>query len=89
MTRAVLDLFIAAGLVQALGGAAGIIQGISMVTCFASLAGATISAMSERATSGIKVSLIIAAIAALAWLITTAFFTAGGWAGNITPQAIN
>jgi hypothetical protein len=80
---------LAAGLAQALGAAAGIIQAISMVTCFAMLVGATISAMSDRHTGAIKVYLIIAAVAALAWIIVTSFFTAGGVNVNITPTGIN
>ena len=84
-----LNFFLAAGLAQALGGAAGIIQGISVVTCFAMLTGATISAMTERHTGTIKICLIIAAIAALAWIIVSAFFAAGGWTSNITPTQIN
>ena len=64
-------------------------QGVSSVTCFAILVGATISAMSDRHTGAIKVYLIIAAVAALAWLIVQAFFAAGGANINIQPQAIN
>jgi hypothetical protein len=82
-------LFLAAGLAQALGSAAGIIQGISVVTCFGMLTGATISAMTDRNTGTIKTCLIVAAIAALAWLIVTAFFAAGGFQNNIQPTGIN
>ena len=82
-------MFLAAGLAQALGQATGIIQGISVVTCFAMLTGATISAMTDRNTGTIKTCLIVAAIAALAWIIVTAFFAAGGFTSNITPAGIN
>lgn len=84
-----LNPMLTAGLSQALGGAAGIIGGISMVTTFAMLVGATISAMTERHAGAVKVCLVIAAVAALAWIITTAFFSAGGFTPNITPTAIN
>lgn len=79
----------AAGLAQALGGAAGIIQGIGLVAVFAGLIGAALSALSERHLSGVKTSLVIAAIGGLAWLIATAFFAAGGANPNIVPQAVN
>jgi hypothetical protein len=80
---------LAAGLAQALGGAAGIIQAIGLVAVFGGLIGAAVSALSGRELSGVKTSLVIAAIGGLAWLIATAFFSAGGMNANITPQAIN
>jgi hypothetical protein len=81
--------FLAAGLAQALGGAAGIIQAIGLVAVFGGLIGAAVSALAGRELSGVKTSLVIAAVGGLAWLIATAFFTAGGMNANITPQAIN
>ena len=80
---------LAAGLAQALGGAAGIIQAIGLVAVFGGLIGAAVSALAGRELSGVKTSLVIAAVGGLAWLIATAFFTAGGMNANITPQAIN
>src|SRR5215831_14718891 len=80
---------LAAGLAQALGAAAGIIQGIGLVSVFGGLIGAAVSALSEKHLSGVKTSLIIAAVGGLAWLIATAFFAAGGAIPNIVPQAIN
>lgn len=84
-----LGFFLAAGLAQALGGAAGIIQAIGLIAVFGGLIGAAVSALSGRELSGVKTSLVIAAVGGLAWLIATAFFTAGGMNANITPQAIN
>jgi hypothetical protein len=78
-----------AGLAQALGSAAGIIQGIGLVSVFGGLIGAAVSALSEKHLSGVKTSLVIAAVGGLAWLIATAFFAAGGAIPNIVPQAIN
>ena len=87
--RAGSGLLLAAGLAQALGGAAGILQGIGLVAVFGGLIGAAVSALAGRELSGVKTSLVIAAVGGLAWLIATAFFTAGGMNANITPQAIN
>jgi hypothetical protein len=84
-----LDLLFAAGLAQALAGAAGIIQTIGLVAVFGGLIGAVVAAMSGRDMSGVKNSLVIAAIGGLAWLICQAFFVAGGAAVNITPTGIN
>jgi hypothetical protein len=80
---------LAAGLLQALGGAAAVINAIAMVAVFGGLVSATVSALSERGLAGVKVSLVIAAICALAWLICQAFFAAGGNAPNIQMGAIN
>jgi hypothetical protein len=80
---------IAAGLAQALGGAAGIIQAIGLVAVFGGLIGAAVAALSGRELSGVKVSIVIAAIGGLAWFIAVAFFQAGGMNANITPQPIN
>ena len=80
---------LAAGLAQALGSAAGIIQGIGLVSVFGGLIGAAVSALSEKHLAGVKTSLVIAAVGGLAWLIATAFFAAGGANPNIIPQSIN
>lgn len=80
---------LATGLAQALGSAAGIIQAIGLVAVFGGLIGAAVSALAGRELSGVKTSLVIAAVGGLAWLIATAFFAAGGMNANITPQAIN
>jgi hypothetical protein len=80
---------LAAGLAQALGTAAGIIQAIGLIAVFGGLIGAAVSALSERHLAKVKTSLVIASIGGLAWLIVTAFFAAGGWNATITPAAIN
>lgn len=80
---------LAAGLAQALGSAAGIIQAVGLVAVFGGLIGAAISALSERHLAGVKTSLVIAAVGGLAWLLASAFFAAGGSTVNITPTAIN
>jgi hypothetical protein len=81
--------FLAAGLAQALGSGVGVIQAVAMVATFGGLAGALISALSERHTGGIKVSLVIAAVAAVAWILVTTLFAASGITTNITPTGIN
>jgi hypothetical protein len=80
---------LAAGLAQALGMAAGIINAFGLVAVFGGLIGACISALSERHVGGVKTSLVIAAVGGLAWVIAQAMFAAGGNAVNITLQAIN
>jgi hypothetical protein len=47
---------LAAGLSQALGSAAGIIEAIGLVALFGGLTGAAISALAERHLSGVKTS---------------------------------
>jgi hypothetical protein len=84
-----LNPILAAGLAQALGTAAGIIQTIGLVAVFGGLIGAAVSALSERHLAGVKTSLVIAAIGGLAWLIATSFFAAGGANVNIQPGAVN
>jgi hypothetical protein len=80
----------AAGLAQALGGAAGIINAFGLVAVFGGLIGAAVSAMSERHIGGVKTSLVISAVGGLAWVIAQAMFTAGGQqVGNVVPQPIN
>jgi hypothetical protein len=74
---------------QALGTAAGIIQTIGLVAVFGGLIGAAVAALSERHLSGVKTSLVIAAIGGLAWLIAMAFFAAGGANITIQPGAVN
>jgi hypothetical protein len=80
---------LAAGLAQALGMAAGIINAFGLVAVFGGLIGACISALSERHVGGVKTSLVIAAVGGLAWVIAQAMFSAGGNTVNITPQAVN
>lgn len=81
--------FLAAGLGQALGLVAGVIQGFGMVAVFGGLIGAAVSALSERHLGSVKTSLVIAGVGGLAWLIAVAMFAAGGFASNIQPGAIN
>ena len=57
---------LAAGLAQALGMAAGIINAFGLVAVFGGLIGACISALSERHVGGVKTSLVIAAVGGLA-----------------------
>ena len=75
---------LAAGLLPALGGVAGVINAIALVVVFGALIGAIVSAHGERNVGGIKTSLTIAGVAALAWLIAQGMFAAGGNAPNIT-----
>ena len=84
-----MNAILAAGLAQALGSDAGIIQTIGLVAVFGGLIGAAVAALSERHLAGVKTSLVIAAIGGLAWLIATAFFAAGGMNTNIVPGAVN
>ena len=63
---------------QPLGNAAGVIQDIAMVCFFGGLVGALVGAYAGRDFSGVKAALVISAIGGLAWLITVAFFAAGG-----------
>ena len=81
--------FIAAGLAQALGQAAGIINAFGLVAVFGGLIGACISALSERHVGGVKTSLVIAAVGGLAWVIAQAMFAAGGTQPNLQLQAVN
>jgi hypothetical protein len=83
------SLFLAAGLAQALGAAVGLLQAIGFVASVACLIAAALGGMSERGLQGIKISLILAVIAALAFLIAQALFVAGGANINISPTAIN
>jgi hypothetical protein len=69
---------LAAGLGQALGGAAGIINAFGLVVVFGGLIGACIMALSERHVGGVKTSLVIAAVGGLARVIAQAMFAAGG-----------
>jgi hypothetical protein len=83
------SLFLAAGLAQALGQGLGVVLGIGFVAACACLVASALSGFGERSISGIKVSLVLAIICALAWLIVTALFQAGGIAQTITPTAVN
>ena len=78
---------LAAGLGQALGSAGGVINGIGLVAVFGGLIGAAINGLGERNMGGMKTSLVISAVGALAWLIAQAMFAAGGNAPNITLNA--
>ena len=80
---------LAAGLAQALGTAAGIINAFGVVAVFGGLIGACISALSERHVGGVKTSLVIAAVGGLAWVIAQAMFAAGGPQPNLQLQAVN
>ena len=80
---------LAAGLAQALGTAAGIINAFGMVAVFGGLIGACISALSERHVGGVKTSLVISAVGGLAWVIAQAMFAAGGTQTNLQIQAVN
>ena len=62
------DSVMAAGLAQALGMAAGIINAFGLVAVFGGLIGACISALSERHIGGVKTSLVISAVGGLAWV---------------------
>ena len=80
---------LAAGLAQALGMAAGIINAFGLVAVFGGLIGACISALSERHIGGVKTSLVISAIGGLAWVIAQAMFAAGGTQTNLQIQAVD
>jgi len=83
-------LFLAAGsLSQALGAGLGVILGVGVLASVAALVGAALGGFGERSISGIKISLVLAVVCALAYLIVQALFNAGGISTNITPQAIN
>src|ERR1700730_8834748 len=73
----------AAGLAQALGMAAGIINAFGLVAVFGGLIGVCISALSERHVGGVKTSLVISAVGVLAWVIAQAMFAAGGTQTNL------
>jgi hypothetical protein len=83
------QFLLAAGLAQALGTAAGIINAFGMVAVFGGLIGACISALSERHVGGVKTSLVISAVGGLAWVIAQAMFAAGGTQTNLQIQAVN
>ncbi len=79
----------AAGLVQSLGQAAGIINNVGLVVMFAGLMGAAVSALSERHIGGVKTSLAIAAVGGLAFILCQTFFAAGGQQNAVELQAVN
>ncbi len=89
MKSSTFTFLFAAGLAQALGGAAGIINAFGLVAVFGGLIGACVSAMGERHVGGVKTSLVIAAVGGLAWVIAQAMFAAGGQQNNLELQAIN
>ena len=78
---------VVAGLLSGLDGIAGIIQGVSMVVCLASLLGAMFQGFFERSVGGVKTALVIAAMAGLAWTIVQAVYMAGGFSANIQPNS--
>jgi hypothetical protein len=78
-----------AALAQALGAGLGVILGIGFVAACACLVAAALGGFGERSVSGIKVSLVLAIVCALAYMIVQALFTAGGITENITPTAVN
>ncbi|MBV8141688.1 MAG: hypothetical protein JO279_18385 [Verrucomicrobia bacterium] len=78
-----------AALAQALGGGLGVVLGIGFVAACACLVAAALGGFGERSVSGIKVSLVLAIVCALAYMIVQALFTAGGITENITPTAVN
>jgi hypothetical protein len=84
-----LTIVLAAGLSQAEGQGLGLILGIGFLASCASLVSSALGGFGERSLAGIKVSLVLAIICALAYLIVQALFQAGGITTNITPQAIN
>jgi hypothetical protein len=79
----------AAGLSQALGQGLGIVLSIGFLAAVASLVAAALGGFGERSIAGIKVSLVLAIICGLAYVIVQAIFQAGGVGQNITPQAVN
>ncbi len=83
------SLFLAAGLMQALSNAAGVINAIGFIAVFGGLIGAAIMALSERHIGGVKTAIVIALVAGLAFLIVGALFTAGGQNVNMTIGGIN
>jgi hypothetical protein len=87
--RTMTNLIFVAALLEALDTAAAVIQGIGFLAAASALIGACISGFGERSISGLKISLILAIIAGLAFLIAQAFFSAGGWTSTITPGALN
>jgi hypothetical protein len=78
-----------AALAQALGGGLGVVLGIGFVAACACLVAAALGGFGEISVSGIKVSLVLAIVCALAYMIVQALFTAGGITENITPTAVN
>jgi hypothetical protein len=81
---------LAAGLAQAMGGAAGIINAFGLLCVFGGLIGAAVSALGERHVGGVKTSLVIACVGGLAWTIAQTMFQVGGQpVNNITPQPVN
>jgi len=83
------SLPLAAGLSAALGQGLGLILAIGIVAACAALVGSALGGFGERSIAGIKISLILAIVCALAYLIVKALFDAGGIQTNIQPSAIN
>jgi lipopolysaccharide export LptBFGC system permease protein LptF len=77
------------GLAQQLGSGLGIILGIGFLASCTCLVASALSGFGERSIAGIKVSLVLAIICGLAYVIVQAIFQAGGVAQTIAPTAIN
>jgi hypothetical protein len=82
-----LILLLGAGLTQAEGQGLGVILGIGFVASVVSLVAAALGGFGERSVSGVKVSLVLACVCGLAFVLTQSFFAAGGVPQNI--QVIN
>jgi hypothetical protein len=82
-------LMLGAGLNAALGQGLGVLLGIGFVASVVALVASALGGFGERSISGTKVSLVLAVICALSWLVVTALFQAGGIAQTITPTAVN
>lgn len=80
-------LLLGAGLTQAEGQGLGVILGIGFIACVVSLVAAALGGFGERSVAGVKVSLVLAVVVGLSYLITQAMFAAGGVPSNI--QVIN
>jgi hypothetical protein len=83
------NLILGASLLQALSGAAGIIAAIGFIVMVGALIGACVEALMQRHVGGVKVAIVIAAVAGLAFVICGAMWAAGGMPNNINITAIN
>ena len=80
-----LALFLAAGLAAAEGQGLGLILGIGFIGSVVALVASCLGGFGERSIAGVKVSLVLAVICGLSYLIVQALFTSGGIAPNINP----
>jgi hypothetical protein len=76
-------------LAQAIGKGLGIVLGIGFLAAVASLVAAALGGFGERSISGIKISLVLAIICGLSYLIVNAVFVAGGVPQNVVAAPIN